>query len=96
MAATCGTAWKRTTASSASGLTTTPDVIDRTISRCSKNGARMVQLTAKTAVPELAQVAWRTVGSIVERVVEKFKLRRGLDNLVLISVDETAYKRGHR
>lgn len=58
--------------------------------------ARLVQITDKTAVAELAQVAWRTVGSIVERVVEKFKLRRGLDNLVGISVDETAYKRGHR
>src|SRR5205085_8450655 len=31
--------------------------------------ARLVQLTDKSAVSELAKIAWRTVGGIIERVV---------------------------
>lgn len=58
--------------------------------------ARLVQLTDQTAVSTLARVAWRTVGAIVARVVAALGPKNLLDDLVGISVDETAYKRGHR
>lgn len=50
--------------------------------------------TSKTAVVELMRVAWRTVGTIVERVVADG--RSGLDpleGLVRIGIDEISYKR---
>ena len=58
--------------------------------------ARLVQITDQTAVSELAKIAWRTVGAIVQRVVAALGPKHLLDDLVGISVDETAYKRGHR
>lgn len=57
--------------------------------------ARLVQLTDQTAVSTLAKVAWRTVGAIISRVVAACGPKNLLDDLVGISVDETAYKRGH-
>ena len=56
----------------------------------------MVQLTDKSAVAELASLAWRTVGFIVERVVEDIGPKDLFDDLVGITVDEVSHKRGHR
>jgi len=42
------------------------------------------------------KIAWRTVGGIVLRVVDAFLPGDLLENLELIGVDETSYKRGHR
>nr|MDQ6949737.1 transposase [Actinomycetota bacterium] len=52
---------------------------------------------SKSAVTELMRVAWRTVGSIVTRVVAD--AREGtdpFDNLTRIGIDEISYKRGHK
>jgi transposase len=53
--------------------------------------------TSKSAVMQLLRVAWRSVGSIVERVnadVDASVDR--LDGLRRIGIDEISYKRGHR
>ncbi len=53
--------------------------------------------TSKTAVVELLRVAWRTVGSIVQRVVaEAREAHDPFDDLQRIGIDEISYKRGHR
>lgn len=52
---------------------------------------------SKTAVVELMRVAWRTVGSIVERVWAESTA--GVDRFAgvrRIGIDEVSYKRGHR
>jgi transposase len=52
---------------------------------------------SKSAVKELMRVAWRTVGSIVTRVVAD--ARAGSDpfeGLTRIGIDEISYKKGHR
>lgn len=52
---------------------------------------------SKSAVEELMRVAWRTVGSIVTRVVADAGALRGpLDNLSRIGIDEISYKKGHK
>lgn len=52
--------------------------------------------TSKSAVVELLRVAWRTVGSIVERVNADIEAKVDrLDGLRRIGVDEISYKRGH-
>lgn len=52
---------------------------------------------SKTAVTALLRIAWRTVGSIVERVVDEIDARVDrLDGLRRIGIDEISYKRGHR
>ncbi|MFZ1689104.1 MAG: ISL3 family transposase [Flavobacteriales bacterium] len=58
--------------------------------------ARLVQLTDKTAVAELAGIAWRTVGAIIERVIAEIGPKNLLDDLVGITVVEVSHKRGHR
>lgn len=56
--------------------------------------------TSKTAVTELMRVAWRTVGSIIERVWEQIQADQGgpagsvLDGLRRIGIDEISYRRG--
>lgn len=53
--------------------------------------------TSKSAVAQLMRVAWRTVGSIIERVGED--AMAGVDRfagLKRIGIDEISYKRGHR
>jgi transposase len=53
--------------------------------------------TSKTAVCELMRVAWRTVGSIVERVVAEARgAHDPFDGLQRIGIDEISYKRGRR
>lgn len=58
--------------------------------------ARLVQITNKSAVAELARVSWVAVGSIVERVVSEAGLADPLENLIGVTVDEVSHKRGHR
>jgi transposase len=53
--------------------------------------------SSKKAITELMRIAWRTVGSIVERVSRDARARRDpLDGLTRIGIDEIAYRRGHR
>lgn len=52
---------------------------------------------SKLAVTELMRVAWRTVGSIVSRVVADARAARDpLEGLVRIGIDEVSYKKGHK
>lgn len=50
----------------------------------------------KTAVTRLVQVAWETVGTIVERVVERNLDENRLDQLYVIGIDEVSYRKGHK
>lgn len=56
--------------------------------------------TSKSAVAELMRVAWRTVGSIVNRVWDRIQAteqaagRDGLEGLARIGIDEISYRRG--
>ena len=59
--------------------------------------AWLVTHTSKTAVGELLRIAWRTVGSIVTRVVaEAWAANDPFDGLRRIGIDEISYKKGHR
>jgi transposase len=52
---------------------------------------------SKSAVQELMRIAWRTVGSIVARVVaDAQEVKDPLDGLVRIGIDEISYKKGHK
>jgi len=53
--------------------------------------------TSKSAVCELMRVAWRTVGSIIGRVVADGRAAADpFEGLVRIGIDEISYKRGHK
>lgn len=53
--------------------------------------------TSKSAVCQLMRVTWRTVGSIVTRVVADARQRRDpLQGLVRIGIDEISYRKGHK
>lgn len=58
--------------------------------------ASLVQVADRSAAARMFGVAWRTVGRIVRRVVDRFLPADLLDGLEFIGVDETSYKRGHR
>lgn len=59
--------------------------------------AWLVTHTSKTAVGELLRIAWRTVGSIVTRVVAEGRAARDpFAGLRRIGIDEISYKKGHR
>lgn len=58
--------------------------------------ASLVQVADKTAAARMFDIAWRTVGRIVHRVVAELLPDDLLDDLSEIGVDETSYKRGHR
>jgi transposase len=50
----------------------------------------------KTAVTQMVGISWRTVGTIIERVVDR-KLDKGrLDELYLIGLEEISYRKGHK
>jgi len=52
---------------------------------------------SKTAVAELMRVAWRSVGSILERVAGEARRRVDLlDGLRRIGIDEISHRKGHR
>jgi len=50
----------------------------------------------KSAVELAFGIAWRTVGSIIERVVYRHRPGNPLKNLRDIGVDELSYRKGHR
>jgi transposase len=59
--------------------------------------AWLVTHTAKSTLCELLRVAWRTVGSIVERVVADGRAARDpFAGRRRIGIDEICYKKGHR
>jgi transposase len=52
---------------------------------------------SKSALGDLMRVTWRTVGSIVTRVVaDAREAKDPLEGLVRIGIDEISYKKGHR
>ena len=59
--------------------------------------AWLVTHTPKSAVSELLRIAWRTVGSIVDRVVADGRASHDpFEGLRRIGIDEISYKKGHR
>jgi len=53
--------------------------------------------TSKQAVVSYLGISWRTVGSIITRVVDEGRRKRPpLSGLRLIGIDETSYRKGHR
>jgi transposase len=59
--------------------------------------AWLVTHCSRSAVRDLLRVAWRTVGSIVTRVVADADARTDrFANLRRIGIDEISYKRGHK
>jgi transposase len=58
--------------------------------------AYLAQTTDKTTVVNMMRVAWRTVGEIARRVVDRFRPGDALDGLKLIGVDELSYLRNHK
>ena len=58
--------------------------------------AYLAQSTDKTKVSELMRISWRTVGTIVERVVARNLDPTRLEGLVNIGVDEFSYRKRHR
>ena len=49
----------------------------------------------KTTVTKLLRVAWRTVGTICERVVTEELDPNRLDDLFILGVDEISYRKHH-
>src|SRR5271166_2607973 len=58
--------------------------------------AYLAQTTDKTTVVNMMRVAWRTVGEIARRVVDRFRPGDALDGLRLIGVDELSFLRHHK
>jgi transposase len=59
--------------------------------------AWLVTHTPKSTVSELLRIAWRSVGSIIERVVADGRAAHDpFEGLTRIGLDEISYKRGHR
>lgn len=60
--------------------------------------AYLAQQCSQTTVMRLMRVAWRTVGKIIRRVVNRHQDAAGdrLDGLRLIGVDELSYRRHHK
>jgi len=56
----------------------------------------LLQHCDKTTVASFMRIVWRTVGSIVERVVNRHRLPIDLSRLTTIGVDEISYRKGHR
>jgi len=57
--------------------------------------AYLAQITDKTTVVNLMRVAWRTVGAIVGRVVDRHRPGDPLDGLIHIGVDELSFRKHH-
>ncbi len=58
--------------------------------------AYFAQITDKTKVTKLTGIAWRTVGSIVAKVVEENLDSTRLKGLKCIGIDEFSYRKYHR
>jgi transposase len=63
-----------------------------------ERAAFLAQQCSKTAVVTLLRTAWRTVGTLIRRVVDRAHGAVGdrLDGLRLIGVDELSYRRHHK
>lgn len=57
--------------------------------------AYLAQITDKTTVTKMLGISWRSVGRIVERVVERKLDSSRLDDLRAIGVDEFSYRKRH-
>ena len=57
--------------------------------------AYLAQQMSKTAVCKLAGIDWRTVGTIVERIISEKLDPTRLDDLTVIGVDELSFRRHH-
>ena len=57
--------------------------------------AYLAQQMDKTAVCKLVGIDWRSVGSIIERVVSERLDPKRLDDLTVIGVDELSFRRNH-
>src|SRR5512138_962353 len=57
--------------------------------------AYLAQRTDQTSVSTSMRIAWRTVGTIVQRVVARCRRSDLLDNLEYIGIDELSYRRHH-
>lgn len=57
--------------------------------------AYLAREMSKTAVEKLMGIAWRTVGTIIERVVTRLRPGDALANLTAIGVDELSYRKHH-
>ena len=60
--------------------------------------AYLAQQCAGTTVTRLMRIAWRTVGTIIRRVVNRHEegIEDRLDGLRLIGIDELSYRRHHK
>lgn len=58
--------------------------------------AWLAQRCDKTAVTELMRIAWRTVGSIVKRAVDRHRELIDWTRVTAIGVDELSYRKGQR
>lgn len=62
-----------------------------------ERAAFLVQQCSKTATAKLLRTTWRTLGTLIRRVVDRAHAASGdrLDDLRLIGVDELSYRRHH-
>jgi len=58
--------------------------------------AYLAQRADKTTLSDMMRIGWATVGSIIERVVNRLRPGDALDGLRLIGVDELSYRRHHQ
>jgi transposase len=58
--------------------------------------AYLAQITTKTEVQRLLRISWETVGSIIDRVVQRRLDPERLVGLLRIGIDEFSYKKRHR
>lgn len=58
--------------------------------------AYLAQITDKTTVTKLLGITWRSVGAIVNRVVERRLAASRFDDLRFIGIDEFSYRKRHR
>lgn len=56
----------------------------------------LTQRTDQTTVCELMRIAWKTVGEVARRVVDRHGPRDRLDGLVRIGIDELSVRRHHK
>jgi transposase len=56
----------------------------------------LLQRCDKTTISTLLRIAWRTVGAIVERLVDRIRPPIDFSALRAISVDELSWRKGHR
>lgn len=57
--------------------------------------AYLAQTMNKSAIVDMMRVAWRTVGAIIARVVDRFRPGDPLDGLTHIGIDELAVRKNH-